>query len=101
MTEIKKLADEIMEEVEDAKAYAEKYVEHKAAKETEWARRFKEMAEDELKHAKYLHELALAKIEAYSAVYGSSTPVRMAEEWEKTHQKYVEMAAWTRQMLEL
>jgi hypothetical protein len=101
MTEIKNLAEEIIEEVESAKDYAERYVGSKAEKDMEWARRYKEMTEDELKHAKYLHELVVSKIEAYSAVYDIAAPVRMVEAWEACHKKYVELAAWVRQMLEL
>ena len=44
MTKIKKLTDDMLEELEGAKKYAECYVEKKAKDETSWANRFKEMA---------------------------------------------------------
>lgn len=97
MTHIKKLADEMLEELCSAKEYAEKYIEYKAKSENQWANRFGEMAKDELKHADYLHELAVKEINTISAVY--KPPSEMMEKWEKDHVKYVEKAAWIKQML--
>lgn len=97
MTHIKKLADEMLDELCSAKEYAEKYIEYKAKSENQWANRFGEMAKDELKHADYLHELAVKEINTISAVY--KPPSEMMEKWEKDHVKYVEKAAWIKQML--
>lgn len=99
MTKIKKLAEHIEEELCGAKDYAEKYVEYKAKGENQWATRFKEMANDEIKHAGYLHDLAIQEIETLSKVYTS--PVEMQEKWDKEHKEYVEKAAWVKQMLTL
>ena len=99
MTKIKKLADEMMDEICSAKEYAEKYVEYKAKDEAQWANRFKEMANDELKHAGYLHELAVSEIDTLSKVY--TPPQNMVDKWEKDHTVYVEKAAWVKQMLSL
>lgn len=97
MTKIKKLAEHIEEELSGAKEYAEKYVECKAKGDMQWANRYKEMANDELKHASYLHDKATQDIEEISKVFKPTE--EMEEKWEKCHKKYVEQAAWIKQML--
>lgn len=57
------------------------------------------MAKDELKHADYLHELAVNEINKLSSVY--TPPTEMMEKWDMDHKKYVEKAAWVKQMLQL
>lgn len=97
MTKIKKSVDAIDEELEGAKDYAEKYVECKASGNTQWANRYKEMAQDELKHANYIHDKAVADIEEINKVYKPT--VEMQEKWDKSHKEYVERTAWIKQML--
>ena len=97
MTKIKKLADEIMDELESAKEYAEEYLSYKAKDNGTWANRYKEMASDELKHADYLHERTVGEIEELRKVY--TPPQDMLEKWEADHKRYIEKAAWIRQML--
>ena len=97
MTKIKLLADEMLEELEGAKNYAECYLEKKSLGETNWATKFKEMAEDELTHASYLHEMIVEKINKLKEVY--TPPVEMMDKWEHDHKEYVEKAAWIKTML--
>lgn len=97
MTKIKKLAEHIEEELCGAKEYAEKYVECKAKGNMQWANRYKEMANDELKHAGYLHEKAIQEIEELSKVFKPTA--EMEESWNKTHREHVEHVAWIKQML--
>lgn len=97
MRAIKKYVEAIDEELESAKEYAEKYVEHKAKNDMQTATRYKEMANDELKHANYIHEWAVKEIQDLSKVY--TAPVEMQEAWEKSHKVYVETVAWIKQML--
>lgn len=99
MKVIKNYVDHIKEELCSAKDYAEKYVEHKAAGNTEWANRFKEMSNDELKHAMYVHDLATEKIEEISKVFVPTAD--MQEIWDKAHIEYVEKYAWIKQMLSM
>ena len=99
MTKIKKLAEHIEEEICGAKEYAEKYVECKAKGDMQWANRYKEMANDELKHANYLHDKVVTDIEELSKVY--TPPVEMQKKWDEDHKKYVEKSAWVKQMLNL
>lgn len=97
MTKIKKLADEIMDELDSAKEYAEEYLTYKAKENSTWANRYKEMATDELKHADYIHDRAISEIEELKKVY--TPPQEMLEKWDADHRKYIEKAAWIKQML--
>jgi hypothetical protein len=96
---IKKFVEAIEEEVESAKCYAEKYVEAKARGDIGKANRYKEMAGDEIKHAMYIHEWAVADIEMLSKIY--TPPVEMQDKWDRSHKEFVEKIAWVKQMLAL
>ena len=99
MTKIKKLAERIEEELCGAKEYAEKYVECKAKGDMQWANRYKEMAQDELKHAGYIHDRAIQEIEELNKVFKPTQ--KMQEKWDKSHAEFVEQTAWIKQMLTL
>lgn len=99
MRYIKELSDNIMEEVEDAKKYAEKSLEHKAWGDSYAASRYHQLAEDELSHASFLHELVTKQIKKLGEVY--TPPADMMEKWEKAHKEYVEKTAWIKQMLNM
>ena len=97
MRSIKKYVDHLNDEIESAEEYAEKYVECKSKGNMQSANRYREMAEDELKHAMYIHEWAVKEIEDISKVY--TPPIEMLEKWEHEHKHYVEKVAWIKQML--
>lgn len=97
MKRIKKLVEEIDEELEGAKEYAEMCLERKADGDGAWAQRFAEMANDELKHAGYIHEYTVKEITKLREVY--TPPQDMLDKWDKSHKGYVEKAAWIKQML--
>lgn len=99
MKRIANFVSQIDEELEGAKAYAEEYLERKASGDSQWMSRFKEMATDELKHAGYIHNLAVEEINKLRTVY--TPPVEMEEQWTTSHKKYVECAAWIRTMLQM
>lgn len=99
MKHIQKIVKDIEEELEGAQHYAECYVEKKAADRTSLANRFHTMAEDELKHAGYLHEYAVEEIEQIKKVF--KAPDDMVEKWDKAHKAYVTKAAWIKQMLSM
>ena len=99
MKAIKKYVERIEEEIEDAECYAEKYVEAKAKGDMSKANRYKEMSNDELKHAMYQHEWAVLEIEELKKVY--TPPIEMEEKWEKAHKEFVEKVAWIKQMLSM
>lgn len=96
MRVIKELADWMNEEIGSAKDYAEKYLALKA-KGNQWATKFKTMAEDELKHASVIHDYTVEEINQLKTIY--TPPVEMLDKWEADHKKYVEKAAWVKQML--
>lgn len=97
MRTIKNYVEKINNEIEGAKEYAEKYVEEKVKGETTRANRYREMANDELKHANYIHDFATTKIAELEKVY--TAPVEMLDKWEHAHAEYVEKVAWIKQML--
>lgn len=97
MRRIKELVERIDEELEGAKGYAECAIDAKASGDSKWFGRYHEMAEDELKHAGYIHDLAVAEISRLSAVY--APPAEMEEQWGIAHKRYIERAAWIRTML--
>lgn len=97
MTKIKKYVERIEEELHDAKNYAEKYVEYKAAGNTQNQNRYKDMANDELKHAMYLHDIATAEIAELNKVFQPTQ--EMLDKWDRSHREYVEKTAWIKQML--
>lgn len=99
MKKIKEYVEQINEELESAKEYAEKYVELKAKNNTAWANKYKEMAQDELKHAMVVHDYAVTEIEELNKVY--TPPQDMVDKWEKEHKIYVEQSAWIKTMLQL
>ena len=99
MKSIKKYVELLDKEIEGAKDYAEKYVECKAKGNMHRANRFKEMAEDELKHSAYIHEMAVQEIEELKKVY--TPPIEMQKKWDEAHKEYVERVAWIKQMLTL
>lgn len=99
MKKIKKYVDEILEEVCGAENYAEMYVEYMAEDMDDRAMKYKEMAEDELKHAEWLHKMAADEIQKISRVF--SAPMAMKEKWDKAHDTYVEKMDWVKSMLNM
>lgn len=97
MKKIQNLVNQIDEEIEGAKEYAETYLDYKAKGNSNWAVRYKSMAEDELKHATYIHDRAVEEITELNKVY--TPPVEMQKAWDESHKGYVERVAWIKQML--
>ena len=98
MTKIKKYVEHIDDEICGAKEYAEKALEYKAAGDANRYNKYKEMANDELKHAMTIHDFAVQDIEKLKAVY-PNIPDDMLGKWESAHKDYVERVAWIKQML--
>lgn len=94
--DIVKLIDE---EIEGAKCYAEKYIEHRANGMDQWADRFHQMAKDELQHANVLHEYAVGEIEKVNKVFKPRAD--MQKMWDESHKKYVDCVAWVEEMLNM
>lgn len=98
MKKIQDYVDKIDEELMDAKEYAEMYLTFKAS-DSIFTSKAKEMAEDELKHAGYVHDIAVAEINELKRVF--TAPAEMQEEWDRAHKVYLEKTAWIRQMLQM
>lgn len=88
MKKIKKLVKMIDEEIDGAESYAEKYIESKADGDSTMASEYHEMANDELKHATYLHNYAKTEIEKLSKIF--TPPVDMINKWDDAHEKYID-----------
>ena len=97
MTKIKKYVENIEEELNDAQEYIEKALWYKAKGDQNRYTKYKEMSAQELNHAMIIHDMAVQDIDALDAVY-PELPVKMVEKWNSAHERYVEKAAWIRQM---
>ncbi len=97
MEKIQDLVDQISDEIEGAKCYAETYLDYKAKGNSNWASRYKSMAEDELKHSTYIHDRAVEEINELNKVF--TAPVEMQKKWDEAHKSYVERVAWVKMML--
>lgn len=97
MKRIEDLVCHIDDELEGAKEHAESYLDRKANGDSQWASRYREMATDELKHAGYIHDLAVEEITKLRNVY--TPPADMEEKWNISHKRYIEKAAWIKQIL--
>lgn len=95
---IKKMVDRIDDEIESAQNYAEKYLELKAADDPD-SSKYKDMANDEIRHATFIHDIAVKKIDLLRNVY--TPPFNMEKKWEESHKLYVERVAWIKQMLQM
>lgn len=89
--------EQIKEELEGAKDYGEKYLEAKAKGDAARANRFKEMANDELRHATAVHEMTAQDMEQLKKVF--PIPVEDSDQWEHAHKIFAEHMAWIKQML--
>lgn len=96
---IDKMLEQLEEEVEGARDYAEKYVECKARGNMNRANRYKEMAHDELKHATFLKEMDIADIDELKKVY----PMTDEEQslWEHGHKHVNDQMAMVMHILSM
>lgn len=97
MKKIKEYVEKIDEELEGAEDYIEKALEYKAKGDSSMYGKFKTLAEDELRHAMTIHDVAVKDIEELKKVY--TPPVEMEEAWEKSHKMYIERAAKIKTMI--
>lgn len=70
----------------DAKNYAEKYIDYKANGNEKYAQNFYEMAQDEIKHSKYLFEVLQDEVEKIERVYRPTET--MEKEWHEAQKYY-------------
>lgn len=87
----------IDEELESAKAYAEKHLYAKSMDKYPDTDYYLTMAKHELQHVDFLHEMAVAEVKRLSEVYKPTS--EMQKVWDESHAHYVEQSAWIKQML--
>lgn len=101
MRKLLEYIDQMNEEIETAKDYAETYLEYKVDNQNkrseEFATKYKSMAEDEIKHAIFLNDVATLRVSEVNEVY--TLPVDVLDVWNSSHQRLVEKIAWLKQML--
>ena len=96
---IHKMLEDLAEEVDGTKEYAEKYIESRVLNNTNRAEKYKEMAYDELKHAGYVRAMALEDAESLKRVYTLSEET--ASHWEHELKHLNEEMAIVKQMLSM
>jgi hypothetical protein len=98
-----KILDEMLEhleeEVEGAREYAEKYIECKARGNVARANRYKEMAQDELKHATMLREMDVADVSELKRVYSITEEEQNA--WDHGHKHLTDEMAMVMHILSM
>lgn len=99
MTKIKNMIDDLKEEIEGAKCYAEKALESKVKSSPRYSK-YKTMAEQELEHASIIHDFLVEDINELEKVY-PQIPENMKEGWDKAHKEYIEKVAWIKMMLSM
>lgn len=99
MKMIKKMVDHIDEELCGAEKYAEDMIQSKAEGKMDDARKYREMSQQELDHADFLHKIAVEKIMEIKKVYTPSQ--EMLDKWTKAHSEYVDKVARIKVMLNM
>ena len=87
MKEIKWLAEQIEEELEDAENYAWK-AKHYKDTDPDLSRTCTELARQEIKHSEMLHDQAVRLIKAFRST-GAEPPAVMLAVWEHEHDKMI------------
>ena len=98
MEEIKMLAENIREELEDAEKYAKCAAKYKDT-DRELSSTFYTLAGEELGHMEKLHAQAARIIKAYKDK-GHEAPAAMQAIWDWEHEKMIEHTAHVRHLLE-
>lgn len=93
------MIEDLEEEVDGAREYAEKYIECKAKGNTARATKYKEMAMDELKHAGYIREFAISDAESVKHVHTLTEEETSA--WEHAHKKLNDEIAMVHHLLSM
>lgn len=94
---VENMIEKVKEELEGARCYAEKYLEHKARGDSARAGKYREMAQDEMHHAAIVHDFATMDIESLRKIY--TLPVDTEEHIQHMHKHYAECVAMVKHML--
>lgn len=96
---LEEMIEELEEEVEGAREYAEKYIECKAKGNLPRANKYKEMAQDELKHAGYIREFDMMDAESIKRVHTLTEDE--VHHWEHAHKKLNDEIAMVHHLLSM
>lgn len=99
MKMLDKMMDELHEEVEGARDYAEKYIDCKARGNIPRANKYKEMASDELRHFTTLRDFAIADAEGIKRIH--TLTENEVEAWEHAHKKINDEIAMIHHLLSM
>ena len=99
MKEIKKMAEEIREELEDAEKYAKEAAMHKGV-DDQTATMYADLSQQELGHAERIHSRVTEIIKRHRAEHGCGW-FSMLAVWEWEHGKMIEHEAKIRTMLDM
>lgn len=95
---IKKMTQQMKEEIAGAKEYAKLAIHYKTEQPT-LAKAYYDMSNDELKHADTLHTEVVKLIEKQRAI--ETPPSVMLELWDYEHKEYIEEYAIAKNMIAL
>jgi hypothetical protein len=99
MKEIKMLAENIREELEDAEKYAWTALKYKD-KDRDLAQTVAGLAKQEITHSELLHEQAVRLIKEQQEK-GITPPAAMQAVWDWEHERMIEKTAYVKQLLEM
>ena len=99
MNEIKHLAEEIREELDDAEKYAREAVKH-AEDDPEGASTYADLSRQELGHANRIHEMAVRHIEKEKAAGLHPTEAERAV-WGWEHERMLDRTAHVKTLLSM
>lgn len=99
MKEIKMLAENIREELEDAEKYAWTALKYKD-KDRDLAQTVAGLAKQEITHSELLHEQAVRLIKEQQEK-GITPPAAMQAVWDWEHERMIEKTAHVKQLLEM
>jgi hypothetical protein len=99
MKTLDRMIDDLEEEVEGAREYAEKYIDCRAKGNIPRANKYKEMAQDELKHAGYIRDFAIADAEGIKRVH--TLTEEEEHKWEHSHKKLNDEIAMIQHLLSM
>lgn len=94
---ISDLIDNMDNEIELAKIYAQNYLAYNADNNREWADNFRKMAKECVDHSDKIHDLAIITIDKMSKTY--NPPEEMERIWKKQHTRYIDVANWIMDMI--
>lgn len=95
---IRELIDNMEQELDLAKLYAQNFLIYMADGEEEYSEMFKRMAKESLQHVEYMRDFSETVFEKLHKSY--TPPEAMIRVWEKKNAMYIDVAKWLKDMLE-